>query len=285
MSWACGSSRPRAGSGLLSLRVVVLGSGTSSGVPAIGCDCAVCRSSDPRDRRSRSSILIQVPFPPVAVERSPFAGAVRYILVDTSPDLRAQALANDVRRVDAILYTHSHADHVLGLDEVRRYNVMQRSAIGCYGDRQTVADLRHMFSYVFEPSRQLGGGLPQLTLFNIVGPFTLCGVDVVPVPLFHGRLPILGFRVGDFAYLTDCNRIPDESWPLLEGVRVVILDALRGRPHSTHFSLSEALDVTERLRPERTYFTHICHDLPHAATCARLPDRVELAYDGLVLEI
>lgn len=254
-------------------------------MPAIGCDCAVCRSSDPRDRRSRPSILIEVPSPPVAAGRPTVAGAVRYILVDTSTDLRAQALANDVRRVDAILYTHSHADHVLGLDDVRRYNAMQRSPIGCYGDRRTVADLRRMFSYVFEPPRQLGGGLPQLTLFNIAGPFTLGGADIVPVPLFHGTLPILGFRVGDFAYLTDCNRIPDESWPLLAGVRVVILDALRERPHSTHFSLSEALDVTARLRPERTYFTHICHDLPHAATCARLPDRVELAYDGLVLEI
>ena len=226
-----------------------------------------------------------MPSLPAAADGSPVAGAVRYILVDTSTDLRAQALAHNVRRVDAILYTHSHADHVLGLDDVRRYNSMQRSPIGCYGDRQTVADLRRMFSYVFEPPRQLGGGLPQLTLFNIVGPFTLGGVEIVPVPLFHGTLPILGFRVGDFAYLTDCNRIPNDSWPLLDGIRVVILDALRDRPHSTHFSLSEALDVTARLRPERTYFTHICHDLPHAATCARLPDGVELAYDGLVLEI
>ena len=217
--------------------------------------------------------------------RSPLAGSARAILVDTSTDLRAHALTYGVRRVDAILFTHSHADHVLGLDEVRRYNAMQGAPIGCYGDRDTMSDVRRMFSYIFESPRQLGGGLPQLRLFNIAGPFSLGGVEIVPVPLFHGRLPVLGFRVGNFAYLTDCNRIPDESWPLLDGVRIVILDALRDRPHSTHFSVSEAIEVAARLRAERTYFTHICHDLPHAATCARLPARVELAYDGLVLEI
>jgi phosphoribosyl 1,2-cyclic phosphate phosphodiesterase len=264
--------------------VTVLGSGTSQGVPAIGCDCAVCHSPDPRDRRTRPSILIESP------ERdephaSTLASAVRYVLVDTSTDLRAQALANDVRRVDAILFTHSHADHVLGLDEVRRYNQLQRSAIGCYGMPDTLSDLRRVFSYIFETPRQIGGGLPQLTLFNIFGPFSLGSLEIVPVPLLHGRLPVLGFRVGGFAYLTDCNRIPDESWALLRGVRVVILDALRDRPHSTHFSVAEALDVVSKLAPERAYFTHICHDLPHAATCARLPAGVELAYDGLTLEI
>ena len=141
-----------------------------------------------------------------------------------------------------------------------------------------------MFAYVFNPPRQVGGGLPQLSLFPIVGPFTLGGVEIVPVPLYHGQLPVLGFRLGSFAYLTDCNRIPDESWPLLHGVRTLILDALRNRPHSTHFSVAEAVDVAARIGSERTYFTHICHDLPHAETCARLPRGVELAYDGLVLE-
>jgi phosphoribosyl 1,2-cyclic phosphate phosphodiesterase len=273
----------------LSLKVTVLGSGTSHGVPSIGCRCAVCRSSDSRDRRMRPSSLIELPAPRQAVENrraaSPIANAVRYVLVDTSTDLRAQALAYDVLRVDAIVFTHSHADHVLGLDEVRRYNAMQRSAIGCYGDRETLADLRRMFSYMFDPPRQLGGGVPQLVLFNTAGPFTLGGVEIVPVPLLHGLLPVLGFRIGDFAYLTDCNRIPEGSWPLLEGVRVIILDALRDRPHSTHFSVGEALEVVARLAPERAYFTHICHDLPHAATCARLPAGVELAYDGLILQI
>jgi phosphoribosyl 1,2-cyclic phosphate phosphodiesterase len=265
----------------LSLKVTVLGSGTSHGVPSIGCDCAVCTSSDPHDKRTRPSIWIEID----GDAPSRFAGAVRSILVDTSTDLRAQALACGMRRVDAILFTHSHADHVFGLDDVRRYNQMQRAPIPCFADEETVGSLRRMFSYVFNPPKQVGGGLPQLSLFQIAGPFTLGGVEIVPVPLFHGRLPVLGFRIGDFAYLTDCNRIPDESWPLLAGVRTVIVDALRHRPHSTHFSVGEAVAVVARLGAGRAYFTHICHDLAHAATNAQLPAGVELAYDGLVLEI
>jgi phosphoribosyl 1,2-cyclic phosphate phosphodiesterase len=196
-----------------------------------------------------------------------------------------QALACNMRRVDAILFTHSHADHVFGLDDVRRYNQMQRNSIPCYADEETLTSLRRMFAYVFNPPPQIGGGLPQLSLFRIAGPFTLGGVEIVPVPLLHGRLPVLGFRIGAFAYLTDCNRIPDESWPLLEGARTLIVDALRHRPHSTHFSVSEAVAVVERLGAERAYFTHICHDLAHAETNARLPAGVELAYDGLVLNV
>jgi len=260
----------------------VLGSGTSHGVPSIGCDCDVCRSTDPKDRRTRPSILIELQGDDTA---TPFARAVHSILVDTSTDLRAQALANDVRRVDAILFTHSHADHVFGLDDVRRYNQMQQAPIPCFADEDTLASLKRMFAYVFSPPKQKGGGVPQLSIFRIAGPFSLGGVEVVPVPLFHGRLPVLGFRIGSFAYLTDCNRIPDESWPLLGGVRTVILDALRHRPHSTHFSVDEAIEVVGRLGAERAYFTHICHDLGHAATNAHLPAGVELAYDGLVLTI
>ena len=232
-----------------SLRVTVLGSGTSHGVPSIGCDCAVCRSTDPKDQRTRPSILLELQ-PDEDAAQSAFAGAVRSILVDTSTDLRTQALANDIRRVDAILFTHSHADHVFGLDDVRRFNQMQQGSIPC-----------------------------------IAGAFSLGGVEIVPVPLFHGRLPVLGFRLGTFAYLTDCNRIPDESWPLLDGIRTIVLDALRHRPHSTHFSVSEAVAVVARLGAERAYLTHICHDLPHAETNAQLPAGVELAYDGLVLDV
>jgi phosphoribosyl 1,2-cyclic phosphate phosphodiesterase len=209
---------------------------------------------------------------------------VRAILVDTSTDLRAQALALDIRRVDAILFTHTHADHVFGLDDVRRFNQMQRAPIPCYADRETAANLRRIFGYVFERPAQRGGGLPEISLFHIGGPFTLGSLDIVPVRVLHGALPVLGFRIGSFAYLTDCNAIPDESWPLLHGVRTIILDALRHRPHSTHFSVAEAVDVASRLGVERAYFTHICHDLPHAATCAQLPAGVELAYDGLVID-
>jgi phosphoribosyl 1,2-cyclic phosphate phosphodiesterase len=262
------------------VRVTFLGTGTSTGVPAIGCDCAVCTSLDPRDRRTRPSLLIELN----AAAPSAFGGAVRYILVDTSTDLRAQALARNVRRVDAILFTHSHADHVLGLDEVRRYNYMQGGPIPCFADAGTLADLRQMFGYIFRPPPAAGGGVPRLSLFTIEGAFSLGGVEVVPVPIMHGPWPILGFRIGGFAYLTDCNAIPAASWPLLDGVRTLVLDALRDSPHSTHFSVEQALAVISRLAPERAYLTHIAHDLPHAATCARLPAGVELAYDGLVLD-
>lgn len=263
------------------MKVTVLGSGTSHGVPAIGCDCAVCTSTDPKDQRTRPSILLELD----GAVRPPFASAVTSILIDTSTDLRMQSLANRVRRVDAILFTHTHADHVFGIDDVRRFNQMQKSAIACYADDRTVVSLRRMFGYIFEPPKQKGGGLPQLSLFEIAGPFTLGGVEIVPVRLLHGALPILGFRIGSFAYLTDCNRIPDESWPLLEGVETLIIDALRHRSHSTHFSVGEALDATARIGATRAYFTHISHDLPHAATNAQLPAGVELAYDGLTLEI
>ena len=234
----------------------------------------------------RPSILIEVmPGPQDPASLSVFAGASRSILVDTSTDLRMQALTYDVRRVDAILFTHTHADHVFGIDEVRRFNQMQKAAIPCFADADTLASLRRMFSYIFEPPKQVGGGLPQLTLFRIAGPFSLGGVEVVPVPLFHGTLPVLGFRIGSFAYLTDCNRIPDASWDVLQGVQTIILAALRHKPHSTHFSLSEATAVAARLGVARAYFTHICHDLGHAVTCASLPAGMELAYDGLVLEV
>ena len=268
------------------IRITVLGSGTSHGVPAIGCDCDVCRSSDPRDRRSRPSILMQiVPGPQEPLHSSrPFAGAVRSILVDTSTDLRTLALAHDIRRVDAILFTHMHADHVFGIDDVRRFNQMQKAAIPCFADADTVAGLRRMFAYIFEPPTQKGGGLPQLSLFALAGAFSLGGVEIVPVPLFHGVMPVLGFRLGSFAYLTDCNRIPEESFALLDGVDTLIIDALRQRPHSTHFSVSEASAAAARIGAGRTFFTHICHDLGHAATNASLPAGVELAYDGLVLE-
>ncbi|MES1255226.1 MAG: MBL fold metallo-hydrolase [Acidobacteriota bacterium] len=266
----------------MNLKVTVLGSGTSHGVPSIGCDCAVCRSADPRDRRLRPSIVVELqPEGP----QPPLASAVRSILIDTSTDLRTQALTHDLRRVDAILFTHSHADHVLGLDETRRYNAMQEAPIGCYGASDTLADIRGMFSYIFRPPRQHGGGVPQLKLFELAGPFTMGGLDIVPVPLWHGRLPILGYRMGAFAYLTDCSRIPDASWSLLEGVRVLVIGALRHRPHPTHFSVAEALEAVARIGPTRAYFTHICHDLPHAETCAALPDGVQLAYDGLVLDV
>ena len=252
--------------------VTVLGSGTSHGVPMIGCACAVCTSTDPRDRRSRPSIHIQV-------EDGPS------ILVDTSTDLRQQVLTNRIARVDAILFTHSHADHVMGLDDVRRFNVMQGGAIPAFADERTTRDLRQAFSYIFNPATEAGGGIPEIALTTIAGPFNIGAVRIQPVPLLHGSRPILGYRLGTFAYLTDCNRLPDEAWPLLGGLDILVLDALRHNPHPTHFTVAEALEVVERLKPRQTYFTHMCHKLPHAATNASLPAGVELAYDGLVVPI
>jgi len=254
-------------------RVTVLGSGTSHGVPMIGCTCAVCRSEDPRDRRTRPSIYL-------AVDGGPS------ILVDTSTDLRQQALTHAITRVDAILYTHSHADHIMGLDEVRRFNMLQGGvAIPAYADARTVNDLRRAFSYVFDPPGEKGGGIPKVTLSTIEGRFAVGTVGVQPVPIFHGPRPILGYRFGSFAYLTDCNRLADQAWPLLEDLDVLILDALRHRSHPTHFTVAEALQVVERLKPRQTYFTHICHDLPHQATNASLPSGVALAHDGLTFPI
>jgi phosphoribosyl 1,2-cyclic phosphate phosphodiesterase len=253
------------------LRVTFLGTGTSHGVPAIGCRCPTCVSDDPRDRRWRPSILVERADGPT-------------VLVDTAPDLRSQALAFGVSRLDAILFTHSHADHLLGLDDVRRFNEIQGGPVSCYADRLTLTELCRTFAYAFRPG-PVGGGIPRLNLFTIAGAFSLGRMEVVPVPVMHGAQSILGFRFGRFAYLTDCSGIPDASWPLLRGVEVLAIDALRLRPHPTHFTLAQALDVVTRLRPDRAYLTHICHDLPHAATSANLPAGVELAYDGLKIEV
>jgi phosphoribosyl 1,2-cyclic phosphate phosphodiesterase len=253
-------------------RVTFLGTGTSHGVPMIGCSCGTCRSSDPRDRRLRPSIYVDVP------------GHAR-ILVDTSTDLRQQALAHGIDRIDAILFTHGHADHVMGLDEVRRFNVLQDGPIPCYANAPTWASLQRSFYYVFDGHPRQGGGIPQLVANEVTGPFAVAGVRIVPVPLWHGRMPILGFRIGRFAYLTDCNALPDETWPLLDGLDTLVLDALRYKPHTTHFTVDEAIAVAGRIGARQTYFTHMTHDISHAELSGRLPAGVALAYDGLVVNI
>ena len=238
----------------------------------IGCPCATCHSTDPRDRRLRPSIYLDVANGPK-------------VLIDAGTDLRQQALTHGVSRVDAILLTHSHADHIMGLDDVRRFNIMQGGAIPAYADARTSQDVRRTFEYIFVPPTQQGGGVPQIHLTTIETAFAIDGLQVVPVPVVHGQRPVLGFRFGSFAYLTDCNHIPDQSWPLIEKLDVLVLDALRHRVHPTHYSVAQALDVAARVKPRRTLLTHMCHDLPHQATNDGLPSGVELAYDGLVVDV
>ncbi len=252
------------------MKVTFLGTGTSTGVPVIGCRCRVCSSDDPRDKRLRPSILME------------WEG--RKILVDSSSDFRQQALLHGIDRLDAVLYTHCHADHVMGLDDLRIYNFRQRTVLPAYGNPETLEDLRRTFWYAFTETQE-GGGKPQMDLRTVDGPFDLEGRRVQPVPLWHGRMPVLGYRIGGFAYCTDCNRIPESSVPLLDSLEVLVIDALRHTPHPTHFCLKETLTALALLRPRRAYLFHMSHELGHAETEQTLPPSIRLAYDGLVLEV
>jgi phosphoribosyl 1,2-cyclic phosphate phosphodiesterase len=249
---------------------MMLGSGTSTGVPVIGCDCAVCRSADPRNRRTRPGLRVDL------------AGGT--VVVDTSPDFREQALTHGLERVDAVLYTHPHADHVFGLDDLRIYNFRQRASIPCYGSPSTIARLRQIFAYVFEDGQE-GGGKPRLDLLQVEEPFELLGERVVPVPVMHGDMPVYGWRIGPFAVVTDVNFIPEASWRALEGVEVLVLSALRYRPHPTHWSLEESIEAARRIGARRTLLTHIAHDVDHADLRVALPPGVEIGHDGLVVDL
>ena len=254
------------------MHVTFLGTGTSHGVPMIGCRCPVCTSADPRDRRSRPSAVL-------AFED----GAT--VLIDKSTDLRTQALSHGLDRLDAVIYTHSHADHIFGFDDLRRFNVLSGGPLPIYADARTLGDLRRTFAYAFSGGDQAGGGVPQVDPREVIGPFAILGHEFVPVPILHGTRPILGYRVGRFAYLTDCSAIPADSLPLLRGLDVLVLGALRHRPHPTHFSLREATEAAGRIGARRTWFTHMCHDLGHAATARDLPAEMGLAWDGLTIEV
>lgn len=234
----------------------------------IGCTCAVCTSTAPEDKRYRASIVVTY-------------DDGRQVLVDTTPDLRSQALTFGLTRVDAVVYTHSHADHIFGLDELRRFNQLKGGPLTVYGDGATIADLQRIFDYAFNSPPELGGGVPRLVPAVIDGPFDVEGQQWTPVPILHGRRPIFGYRIGGFAYLTDCSHVPDSTWPLLEDLDLLVIGALRQRAHPTHLSLDEAIEVSRRCGPRRTLFTHMCHDLGHAETNARLPEGMALAYDGL----
>lgn len=249
------------------LRVTVLGSGTSSGVPTLGCHCAVCRSADERDKRLRPSVLVS------------WSGF--NLLIDTTPDFRIQALRAGIEHVDAVLYTHSHADHILGLDDVRPFNFKQRGAIPIYASEDTLTDIRRVFRYAFDAT-PTESSVPQLETRVFTDQcFDVLGLAVTPLRLNHGRSTVFGFRIGAFAYLTDHSDIPPETMRQLGGLDVLFLDALRHRPHPTHSTVAKSLETTAALKPNRTFFTHISHDLGHAATQAALPPGVFLAYDGL----
>lgn len=254
-----------------SFSITVLGSGTSVGVPTIGCHCAVCSSADPRDQRLRPSIYIR------------YDG--HGILIDTTPDFRQQALRARIERVDAILFTHSHADHIMGLDDVRPFNFRQGGEIPIYGSQETMDNIQRCFRYIFDP-RFAESAVPRLTVHNFDGaPIKLFGLDFTPIRLCHGKGTVHGFRFGEAAYLTDHSDIPDESMEQLAGLDVLFLDALRHKPHPTHSTVERSLQSVEKLAPRRAYFTHICHDLAHARTEEALPANVHLAYDGLEITV
>ncbi len=254
------------------MRVVMLGTGTSAGVPTLGCRCAICRSTNPRNKRMRCSAYLE--------------SEGQRFLIDCGTDFRTQALANGVEDVDFVLMTHTHADHVNGLDDLRAFNMVHRHPIAIYSDAPSLADIRQRFAYCFAPPPP-GGGIPQLELVEIAPgrPVTIRGIEVLPVTVFHGRQPILGFRIGAFAYLTDVSTIPEETYAALEGVEVLVTSALRIRPHPTHMSLEESLAAARRVGARQTWFVHMNHDLEHEATNAMLPDGIRLAHDGLSFEV
>jgi phosphoribosyl 1,2-cyclic phosphate phosphodiesterase len=257
-----------------SLRLTVLGSGTSMGVPTLGCKCRVCCSCDPRDNRTRPSILL--------------SRAGRNVIIDTTPDFRFQALRAGLDRLDAVVFTHAHADHILGFDDIRPFNIHQKSAMPVYGSAETLAMLQRTFAYVFDDTPAIST-IPQVTLHLIDGPFDPFGVELRPVPALHGEMSVLGFRFGRAAYLTDFSTIPVSSRRLLRDLDDLVLDALRDTPHPMHQTVEQALELIAELAPRRAWFTHISHDLPHAETNARLASRgfpqVQLAYDGLSFEV
>jgi phosphoribosyl 1,2-cyclic phosphate phosphodiesterase len=283
------------------MRFTFLGTGTSSGVPAIACDCRVCTSEDPRDNRLRAG---------AAVEFTDAAGRPRTVLIDATPDLRQQALRAGLRRCDAVLFTHNHVDHTFGLDELRRFNAVQKGPIDIYAEPHTMEHLRRVYKHIFEREANVNSSFVATLIPHTLEPgrpVDLFGVRFTPVRLLHGRLPVVGFRVepvrpappgtggeaggvGDegmspfpLVYCTDVSGIPPESWKLLRGVRTLVLDALRHRKHPTHFTVDEAVSVAHEVGAAQTYFTHIAHELAHAETDESLPDGMNLAYDGLVL--
>jgi phosphoribosyl 1,2-cyclic phosphate phosphodiesterase len=249
--------------------LTVLGSGTSMGVPTIGCTCRVCHSSDPRDRRTRPSVMLN------------YDG--HCVLIDTTPDFREQAIRERISRLDAVIYTHAHADHILGLDDVRPLSFRNPEKIPLYAHEHTAEALQNIFRYIFDANYKYGG-IARVELRPINGSLELYGARFEPVRVLHGEAEIHGFRFGSAAYLTDFSEIPPDSMERLRGLDILFLDALRHRPHPTHSTVANSLRLVEELQPRRAFFTHISHDLPHEETNQSFPEHVRLAHDGLKLE-
>jgi phosphoribosyl 1,2-cyclic phosphate phosphodiesterase len=252
------------------MKLTFLGTGTSTGVPSIGCDCETCLSNDSKDKRLRVSILIE--------------HAGQKVLVDTSIDFRQQALRAGIKKLDAILITHCHVDHVFGLDDIRPLN-FRYGAMGVYANEIAWTDLKRIFQYIFKPTH-FGGGLPQLIPHTVVknAPFSIGeDLEITPLEVIHGRLPVIAYRFNDFAYATDLKTIPPESMDGLRNLDVLVLDCVRIKPHTTHLCLEEALAYIEELKPKRAYLTHLNHDIMHQRDKHLLPENVRFAYDGLVL--
>jgi phosphoribosyl 1,2-cyclic phosphate phosphodiesterase len=250
-------------------KITFLGTGTSSGVPVPGCSCEVCLSPDPRDKRFRTSAFIE----------TPQAG----ILIDIGPDFRLQALKFGIERIDGVLISHSHQDHIGGIDELRQFNFIMKKHIDIFGNKTALKEIRERFGYIFRKTQE-GGGKPLINLIKVKGDFTVNGQPVRPVPVLHGKIPILGYRINSLAYLTDASFISEESIKRISGIKVLVVNALRPRPHPTHFSLPEAVRLAEILKPEKTFLIHLTHKFLHDRDSKALPQGINFAYDGLTVD-
>ncbi|TLD43121.1 MAG: Metal-dependent hydrolase of the beta-lactamase superfamily I [Candidatus Jettenia ecosi] len=253
------------------MKVTFLGTGTSHGIPMIACNCKVCTSDNPKNKRMRTSVLVH--------------SNSSNILIDAPPELRLQCIKNNVTKLDAVLITHAHADHIFGLDDIRRFNIVQHMDMPIYGAASTLDTIRNVFSYVFNGERDSGGFKPRFSLNVIHDRVKIGNLSVAPVEAIHGDGQVTGYRFEKFAYITDVNKIPAESLEKLRGLDVLVLGALRYIPHAKHFSIEQALSVVEKLRPHKAYFTHMCHDIEHEEANRKLPAGVEFAFDGLVIEV